>query len=56
VAPPPIHQRRLTVGRLATAIESAVALTSSAEELGTLVRSENGVHEAVSRLEYVARP
>jgi sterol 3beta-glucosyltransferase len=56
VAPPPIHQRRLTVDRLATAIESAVALTSSAEELGTLVRSENGVHEAVSRLEYVARP
>jgi sterol 3beta-glucosyltransferase len=50
VAPPPIHQTKLTADRLATAIEAAVDRTPAAAALGSLVRGEDGVREAVVRL------
>jgi sterol 3beta-glucosyltransferase len=57
VAPEPIHQRRLDPDRLAAAIDRAAtdpALAIAADGLGQLIRTENGVHEAVRQLEEIA--
>ena len=55
VAPEPIRQRQLTADRLATAIEQAIAEhTAAASELGALVRTENGLRDAVRELEAAA--
>jgi sterol 3beta-glucosyltransferase len=50
VAPPPISQRRLTAAKLAQAIDHAAGFASEAAELGSRVRAEQGVHEAVRQL------
>lgn len=57
VAPAPIRQRHLDADRLAAAIEQTVTdtrLASAATRLGQLVRAEDGVHDAVRRLETIA--
>lgn len=55
VAPPPIHQRRLTAAGLAEAIEEAAALAPAAEDLGRRVRGEHGLPAAVRLLAEVSR-
>jgi UDP:flavonoid glycosyltransferase YjiC (YdhE family) len=57
VAPEPIDQRLLDPDRLAAAIEQAVtdtALTTNADRLGNHIQAEDGVREAVRRLETIA--
>jgi sterol 3beta-glucosyltransferase len=54
IGPAPIHHRKLTVERLARALDAAVAdeeLRQRARELGTRIRSENGVRRAVATVE-----
>jgi UDP:flavonoid glycosyltransferase YjiC (YdhE family) len=56
--PPPIPQRRLTVDRLAAAIERLVGdegIRQRAAELGARIRAEDGVGQAVSLIEGFAR-
>jgi sterol 3beta-glucosyltransferase len=50
VAPPPISQRRLTAAKLAEAIDHAAGFAPAAADLGSRVRVERGVHEAVRQL------
>ncbi|MBE8525412.1 glycosyltransferase family 1 protein [Amycolatopsis sp. H6(2020)] len=50
VAPPPIPQRRLTAAKLADAIDRAAGFAADAAQLGSRVRAERGVHEAVRQL------
>jgi sterol 3beta-glucosyltransferase len=50
VAPPPLRQRRLTADGLAEAIELANGFAPEATELGSQVRAERGVYEAVRQL------
>jgi len=57
VATEPVHQRHLDPDRLAAAITQAVTdtrLTTTAHRLGHLIRTEDGVHEAVHQLETIA--
>jgi sterol 3beta-glucosyltransferase len=57
VAPEPLHQRHLEPDHLATAIAQAVTdtrLATAADQLGQLIRAEDGVHEAVRHLEAIA--
>jgi sterol 3beta-glucosyltransferase len=57
VAPEPVHQRHLDPDRLATAITQAVTNTTiatAADRLGQLIRTEDGVDEAVRQLETIA--
>lgn len=49
VAPPPVTGR-LTPGRLAAAIEKAVALAPAARALATPIRAEDGIAAAVTRV------
>jgi UDP:flavonoid glycosyltransferase YjiC (YdhE family) len=54
VGPAPIDHRKLTVGRLASAIRAAVsdqAMRRRAAELGARIRSEEGVAQAVEIVE-----
>jgi sterol 3beta-glucosyltransferase len=56
-APEPIGQRHLDPDRLAAAITQAVtdtAIATAADRLGHLIRSEDGVREAVHQLEAIA--
>lgn len=57
VAPEPVHQRHLDPDRLAAAITQAVtdtAIATAADRLGQLIRTEDGVDEAVRQLETIA--
>jgi len=52
-----VHQRHLDPDRLAAAITRAVtdtAIASAADRLGQLIRTEDGVDEAVRQLETIA--
>ncbi|MEV0680202.1 glycosyltransferase [Actinosynnema sp. NPDC050436] len=54
VAPEPVRQQRMTVDRLAASISAATndpAIRARADELGDLVRAENGTAVAVASLE-----
>jgi sterol 3beta-glucosyltransferase len=57
VGPAPIERRTLTAGNLAMAIQAAErpAMRQAAAALGTRIRAEDGVGEAVRFLEQVAR-
>ncbi|MFD2470648.1 glycosyltransferase [Amycolatopsis silviterrae] len=55
VAPPPVHQRRLTAAGLAEAIERTTALVPAAEDLGRRVRAEQGLAVAVRSLAEISR-
>ncbi len=50
VAPSPVPQRRLTAAKLAEAIGHAAGFAAAAAELGSRVRAERGVHEAMRQL------
>ena len=55
--PPPIERRTLTAGNLAVAIHAAEspAMRRAAAALGTRIRAEDGVGEAIRIIEQVAR-
>ena len=56
VGPPPIPRRRLTIERLASAIDRAVrdeAMRRRAAELGAQLRTEHGVQAAVAVVEEI---
>jgi sterol 3beta-glucosyltransferase len=56
--PKPIPQKKLTAENLAAAIEQAVsspAIREKAENIGRLIRNENGIGKAVEIIESIAR-
>ncbi|MCU0756971.1 MAG: glycosyltransferase [Xanthomonadales bacterium] len=56
--PPPIPQRRLTIERLAEALQCAVqdpAMRERAEALGRAIRAEDGTGVALARIEQLVR-